>query len=231
MARSQEGSGTASGPGRRCDHFHLAQSGPSIRVVRSLIPILRDDGVVILPTDTVYGFSGRFDRAEPHERIRAIKGRADSGPLLSLVSGPEMAFRYAEPPRGPSYELLLRYWPGPLTVVLRARPHVPPAFCGPGDTLAFRWPVTPFLQALLGALGVPLLSTSANLRGQPTPRVVAPLVELFGGSVDAIVDGGDLPGIASTVVDLTGQDPVILRQGTLRLEPGIAVQDPDAPSA
>jgi L-threonylcarbamoyladenylate synthase len=137
--------------------------------------------------------------------------------LLALVSGFEMAFRHAEPPQGPCREILLEHWPGPLTAVLRARSHVPPDFCGPGDTLAFRWPSSPFLQALVGALGVPLLSTSANHTGAPTPVGFEEVKTLFPHGVDAFVDGGDLAGEASTVVDLTGPEPVVIRPGTLVL--------------
>lgn len=188
-----------------------------MRVVRSLVPILRDGGVVILPTDTIYGISARFDEPEARRRIRALKGHEDLAPLLALVSGFEMAFRHAEPPQGICREVLLGHWPGPLTAVLRARSHVPTEFCGPADTLAFRWPSSPFLQALLGALAVPLLSTSANRTGAPTPASFEEVVSLFPHGVDAFVDGGDLRGSGSTIVDLTGADPVVLRAGSVSL--------------
>ncbi|MBM3287480.1 MAG: hypothetical protein FJY88_09055, partial [Candidatus Eisenbacteria bacterium] len=108
--------------------FKLNKRGSSPRVVQALVPILRDDGVVLLPTDTIYGFSGRFDSPLAWKRIRDLKGSDRSAPMLSLVAGPEMAFQYAEPPHGASYEILIKYWPGPLTAVLRARPHVPTEF-------------------------------------------------------------------------------------------------------
>jgi len=198
--------------------FRLATRGPSIRIVRALVPILRDDGAILLPTDTIYGFSGRFDSEDARRRIQSLKGTDSASPMLSLVSGPEMVFRYAEPPHGASYELLLKHWPGPLTAVLRARPHVPTEFCGPGDTLSFRWPVSPFLQALLGALGHPLFSTSANRTGEPTSPSFERLVRDFGDSLDAVVDGGELKGRASTIVDLTGPNPVLLRPGAIAVE-------------
>lgn len=197
--------------------FHLARRGPSIRIVRSLVPILREGGTVLLPTDTIYGFSARFDSLDARRRIKELKGAESASPMLSLVSGPEMVFRYAEPPHGACYDLLLEHWPGPLTAVLRARAHVPTEFCGPGDTLSFRWAVSPFLQALLGALGVPLFSTSANRTGEPTEHRFEALRAAFGDALDALIDGGELMGQASTVVDLTGHEPVVLRPGTLRL--------------
>jgi len=200
--------------------LRLTEHGPSIRVVRALVPILQGGGVVLLPTDTIYGFSARFDRQSARRRIREIKGSDRSTSMVSLVSGLEMAFRYAEPPHGACQELLHKYWPGPLTAVLRARAHVPTELCGPGDTLAFRWPMSPFLQALLGSLGVPLVSSSANRTGEPTPSSFAALARAFGGDLDAVVDGGTLSGLASSIVDLTGPEPELLRQGSSMI-PGI----------
>ncbi|MBD3162040.1 MAG: threonylcarbamoyl-AMP synthase, partial [Candidatus Eisenbacteria bacterium] len=197
--------------------FRLGRLGPSIRVVRALVPILRDGGVVLLPTDTIYGFSARFDLEPPRRRILDLKGDHRLGAMLSLVSGFEMAFRYVEPPHGPCKELLLRHWPGPLTAVLRARSHVPTDHCGPGDTIAFRWPISPFLQALLGAVGVPLLSTSANRSGEATPSRFEELLPRYDGKLEAIVDGGELVGEASTVVDLTGKEPVLIRPGAVEI--------------
>jgi len=195
--------------------FKLNKRGSSPRVVQALVPILRDDGVVLLPTDTIYGFSGRFDSPLAWKRIRDLKGSDRSAPMLSLVAGPEMAFQYAEPPHGASYEILIKYWPGPLTAVLRARPHVPTEFCGPGDTLSFRWAVSPFLHDLITGLGEPLLSTSANRTGEPPLCSFEAIERSFGRHLNALVDGGDLRGRASTVVDLTGNQPILLRQGSL----------------
>jgi L-threonylcarbamoyladenylate synthase len=189
-----------------------------MRVVRSLVPILQQDGVVLLPTDTIYGLSARFDRIKGRNRIRELKGPGRPASMVSLVSGLEMAFRYAEPPHGACHEILMRHWPGPLTAVLRARPHVPTDLCGPGDTLAFRWPMSAFLQALLGAIGVPLVSTSANRTGEQTPARFAALQQTFGEEVDALVDGGDQDGQASTIVDMTGNGPVLLRAGAIPID-------------
>lgn len=194
-----------------------------MRVVRALVPILQAGGVILLPTDTIYGFSARFDRDDARLRILEIKGHGRPPAMVSLVSGLEMAFRYAEPPQGAGQDLLRTHWPGPLTAVLRARPHVSPEFCGPGDTLAFRWPASPFLQSLLGAVGVPLLSTSANRTGEPTPIRFEDLQRAFGEELDGLVDAGELSGAASTIVDLTGPDPLVLRSGAIPLGP-----DPDA---
>jgi L-threonylcarbamoyladenylate synthase len=198
--------------------FRLTQHGSSMRVVRALIPVFSEDGVVIVPTDTIYGFSARFDHIAPRKRIRMIKGSERTDSMVSLVSGLEMAYRYAEPPHGAGQEILRRYWPGPLTAILRARPHVPTDLCGPGDTIAFRWPDSAFLQAVLGALAVPLVSTSANRTGDHPISEFERLVAEFGGEVDALVDGGIHAGAASSIVDLTGAEPVLRRRGSLDID-------------
>lgn len=218
METGRRGPGGAPDGNRAAPVFRLTQHGPSMRVVRALVPIFQQDGVVLLPTDTIYGLSARFDRTEARRRIREIKGPGRVASMVSLVSGLEMAFRYAEPPHGDCRELLMRHWPGPLTAILRARPHVPTDLCGPGDTLAFRWPMSAFLQALLGAIGVPLLSTSANRTGEATPTKFTVLEGSFAEEVDALVDGGDHEGQASTIVDMTGDTPLLVRAGAIGLD-------------
>ncbi len=213
----EQGDRSAKGEGTTPLIFRLSQHGSSMRVVRALVPVLRDDGVVVVPTDTIYGFSARFDHINPRKRILHLKRSDRDGSMVSLVSGLEMAYRYAEPPHGSCQELLRRHWPGPLTAIFRARPHVPTEYCGPGDTLAFRWPDSPFLQALLGALGVPLVSTSANRSGEPPITAFNRLLAAFGNEVDAFVDGGEHAGAASPIVDLTGSEPVLIRRGSLDL--------------
>lgn len=218
METGKRGVGGVPDGNRAAPIFRLTQHGPSMRVVRALVPIFLQDGVVLLPTDTIYGLSARFDRTEARRRICEIKGPGRAASMVSLVSGLEMAFRYAEPPHGACRELLMRHWPGPLTAILRARPHVPTDLCGPGDTLAFRWPMSAFLQALLGAIGVPLLSTSANRTGDPTPASFSLLERSFAAEVDALVDGGDHEGLASTIVDMTGHEPTLVRAGAIELD-------------
>jgi L-threonylcarbamoyladenylate synthase len=183
-------------------------------VLARVLPEMRRGGVLLLPTDTVYGLSCRWDSERARERIQAIKGPGRLALFVALVANAEMAFKFALPPGPEGQRILDEQWPGPLTAVLRARPEVVPPFSlGPEGTIAFRWPRDSFLQELVRDLGVPLVSTSANRTGRPNVVSAREAWEEFGAGIDLYVDGGDRPGLPSTLVDLTVDKPRLLRLG------------------
>ena len=178
------------------------------------LPELRRGGVVLMPTDTIYGLSCRWDSERARERIQAIKGPGRLALFVALVANAEMAFRFAQPPGPEGQRILDEQWPGPLTAVLHARPGaVPPFSQGPEGTIAFRWPRDAFLQDLVRDLGVPMVSTSANRTGAPNVADAREAWEQFGAGIDLYVDGGHRPGLPSTLVDLTVEKPRLLRLG------------------
>jgi L-threonylcarbamoyladenylate synthase len=172
----------------------------------TLVRILSAGGVAIAPGDTMYGLIGIAPRAEA--RLRGVKGRGDDKQFLQLIADASWVHRISDmavPGR------LGRFWPGPLTLVFPARS---------GGTAALRVPDNQFLRGLLGALDVPLYSTSVNRAGMPPLRTVEDMRRELGGEVDAIFDAGDIPpGEPSTLLDLTRRPFAILRQGAVRLEP------------
>jgi L-threonylcarbamoyladenylate synthase len=179
-----------------------------------VLPEIRRGGVVLLPTDTIYGLSCRWDSERARERIQAIKGPGRLALFVALVANAEMAFEFAQPPGPEGQRILDEQWPGPLTAVLHARPEVVPPFCrGPEGTVAFRWSRDTFLQELVRDLGVPLVSTSANRTGASHVADAREAWEQFGAGVDLYVDGGHRPGLPSTLVDLTVDKPRLLRLG------------------
>jgi L-threonylcarbamoyladenylate synthase len=112
--------------------------------------------------------------------------------------------------------LASRFWPGPLTVVLKAASHLPPELAGPGRTIGIRLPAVIWLQKLIRVIGLPLVTTSANISGQGEIESAEEVKSVFTGKVDLIVDGGKAPGgQPSTVVDLTGEKPVLIRGGVI----------------
>jgi tRNA threonylcarbamoyl adenosine modification protein (Sua5/YciO/YrdC/YwlC family) len=186
-----------------------------------ILPELRSGRVILLPTDTIYGVSCRWDSERARVRIQAMKGSTRAGLFVALVSSLEMALEYAETPGPAGLEILTEQWPGPVTVVLRAKEGIAPAFClGPGGTIAFRWPRGRFLQELVRDLGVPLISTSANRTGEPNVVEPRQAWDLFGGAIDLYVDAGKLDGPPSTLIDLTGEKPHLLRLG-VSIPPGV----------
>jgi L-threonylcarbamoyladenylate synthase len=190
-----------------------------------ILPELRRGGVVLLPADTIYGLSCRWDSERARTRIQALKGPGRLSLFVALISSREMAFQYAQPPGPAGMEILEEQWPGPLTVVLHARPERVPEFCaGPDGTVAFRWPRSPFLQELVRNLGTPLVSTSANRTGEAHVTSASEAWEIFGAGIDLYIDSGHLTGPPSTLIDLTGEQPHLLRLG-VSLPDGIRPPD------
>jgi L-threonylcarbamoyladenylate synthase len=171
-----------------------------------LVQALASGGAVIAPGDTMYGLIGIAPESEA--RIRRIKGRGEDKPFLQLIGDAGWISRFSDTVLP---ERIAAHWPGPLTVVVPART---------GGTVALRVPDHPLLQQLLRALGRPLYSTSVNRAGSPPLATVAEMRRELEGDVDAIYDAGDQPpGAASTLLDITRQPFVILRQGAVRLDP------------
>lgn len=170
--------------------------------VEEVAGVLRAGGAVVLPTDTVYGLAAL---AGHEDRLYELKDRPDAVPIAVLVAGPEQAAaagRFDERSR----RLVDALWPGPLTVVVER-------VDGTG-TVGLRCPDDPWLRALCEAVG-PLPTTSANRHGRPTPPTAAEAAADLAGEADLVVDGGPRGGVASTVVDVTGDEPRVLREGAL----------------
>lgn len=191
----------------------LTTADPTAALTR-ILPELRRGGVILLPADTIYGLSCRWDSERARERIQALKGPGRLSLFVALVGNRDMAFQYARPPGPAGMRILDEQWPGPVTAVLRALPDRVPAFCaGPDGTVAFRWPRSAFLQDLVRDLGVPLVSTSANRTGEEPAASAEQAWNALGAGVDLYVDGGVLSGPPSTLIDLTGEAPQLLRLG------------------
>ena len=195
---------------------------------RPVIEIVRGGGVVVYPTETFYGLGVDAFSAEAVRKVYALKKRDRGKPLSIVVAGLAEAERVAAentaddsqgaaagPP--PIFRrFAAEFWPGPLTIVLKAKPVLPSEMLGPGGTVALRVPGSAWLRAFLGDLGVPLTATSANLSGAGEISDPAEIIRRFEGKVEAIVDGGTTPGgLPSTVLDLTSNPPKILREGAV----------------
>jgi len=181
-----------------------------------LLRVLRGDGVVVFPTETFYGLGVSAFSVRAVAEVYRLKKRDRDKPLSVVVSDLAMAERIADSPPPLFRTLADAFWPGPLTLVVRAHPLFPAAMLGPGGSLAMRVPGLPWLFDLVGRLGIPLTATSANVSGRGEMSDPAQVILEFDGKVDAIVDGGPTPGgLPSTVIDLTSKPPRIIRDGAV----------------
>jgi L-threonylcarbamoyladenylate synthase len=190
------------------------QIGPE--TIESATQILRKGGIVAFPTDTVYGLGGHAFLESAAARIFQAKRRPPHLPLPLLLADISDISLVAERVSPIAQFLAERFWPGGLTLVLPKAPRVPASVSGGTSTIAVRVPGHPVPRALARGLGAPLIGTSANLSGQPSPVTAQQVEEQLGDSVDLIIDGGPCPGgVESTVLDLTGDEPMILREGAV----------------
>ena len=173
--------------------------------------VLSRGGVAVLPTDTLYGFSTLLSSRSGHDRIEAMKGGAEERRFLYLASGVDMVARYIDGWGCVSREIMEAAWPAPLTAVFRSGAGCP-KWASP--TIAFRVPASDWLRKAIDALGEPILSTSVNEAGQRPLEDPEEIERSFGARLDLMIDGGRLAGAApSTLVDFSGESPVVLRRG------------------
>ena len=176
--------------------------------------------LVAFPTETVYGLGGDATNDKAVAAIFAAKQRPQFNPLIIHVPDPAAAEELAVF-GGAAHELARKFWPGPLTLVLKRKPDCPVSLlAGAGlDTLALRVPAHPVAQRLLRECGLKLAAPSANRSGHVSPTTAAHVMAELGGLIDVVLDGGPCPiGIESTILDLSEEKPVLLRPGGTALE-------------
>jgi len=189
-------------------------NGKTDSVVKQAIAILRHGGVIVYPTETVYGIGCDPFDAAACDRVRAIKGRGDDKPFLLLAADAAQVERSTGPLTGAAALLAGTFWPGPLTLVLRVREDFPGWLKGHSGGVAFRVTPHPLAAALAVGFGAPIVSTSANHSGHPPAVSYREAIDQFAGTVDIVLDTpAIMQGIASTIVDVTGAEPVIIREG------------------
>lgn len=179
------------------------------------VRVLRAGGLVCYPTDTVYGIGAAAGDDAAVRRLFAVKGRSPGKPLPLLLSDAADAAWVAEV-TPLARTLAARFWPGALTIVMRKAPSYRSLALAGGETAALRVPDHDLVRGIIRALGEPVTGTSANRAGAPAPVAAAEVVFQMGEMVELIIDGGRLRGRAeSTVVDITQEEPRILREGAL----------------
>lgn len=181
--------------------------------------ILREGGLVAFPTETVYGLGGNALDEHASEKIYAAKGRPSDNPLIAHISCmEELPALVREVPEA-GRRLAEAYWPGPLTMIFRKKDEVPYETTGGLETVAVRMPSDPVASRLIRLAGVPVAAPSANTSGRPSPTRAEHVIEDLNGKIDMIIDGGQVGiGVESTIVDVSGETPVLLRPGAVTME-------------
>lgn len=181
--------------------------------------ILREGGLLGIPTETVYGLGANGLNAEAVRHIFEAKGRPQDNPLIFHIPDASWLARYCHDVPASAYALAERFWPGPLTMILPRREIVPDAVTCGLDTVGVRCPDHPVTLEIIRAAAVPVAAPSGNRSGRPSPTCARHMLEDMEGRIDAIVDGGPCGvGVESTIIDLTVAPPRLLRPGGLPLE-------------
>ncbi|MEU8222441.1 L-threonylcarbamoyladenylate synthase [Kribbella sp. NPDC048915] len=187
--------------------------------VERAVQVLRAGGLVAVPTETVYGLGADAENPAALARIFAAKGRPPSHPLIVHLASADQLDAWAADVPDTARKLAERFWPGPLTLVLRRGDRVPLEATGGLDTVALRVPAHPVALELLTAFGGGIAAPSANRFGSVSPTTADHVRSELGDAVDFVLDGGPCQvGLESTIVDVTGDEPTVLRPGGVTRE-------------
>lgn len=181
--------------------------------------IIRKGDLVAFPTETVYGLGANALDEEAVKKVYIAKGRPSDNPMIVHIYKKEQLYELAENVTQDMLKLANCFWPGPLTMVVRAKSIIPKVTTGGLDTVAVRLPLHTTARALIEKAGVPIAAPSANLSGKPSPTEARDVIEDMDGKIHGIITGaGCNIGIESTVIDMTGKIPLILRPGYITLK-------------
>lgn len=192
---------------------------PNEEGIRRAGGIIRAGGLVAFPTETVYGLGGDALNKESSRKIYAAKGRPSDNPLIVHICRFSDMEKIVERIPQSAHDLAEAFWPGPLTMILPKSDAVPYETTGGLDTVAVRFPSHPAARAFIEAAGGYVAAPSANRSGRPSPTTAKYVAEDMDGRIDMIIDGGEVGiGLESTIVDLTGETPMVLRPGYITQE-------------
>lgn len=188
---------------------------PDLKIIKEAARIIKNGGLVIFPTETVYGLGADAFNPAAVAKIFKVKGRPGKKPLIVHVSKKSTIDVVAKDIPREARVLVKKFWPGPLTLVLKRKKIVPDVVTGGGETVAVRMPAHKVTLAFIRAAG-PIAAPSANFTGDPPPRSVKEIPKALLGKVDLVLDAGRTPvGVPSTVLDLTCTPFKIVRQGII----------------
>ncbi|MBI5345000.1 MAG: threonylcarbamoyl-AMP synthase [Deltaproteobacteria bacterium] len=180
------------------------------------VRIFRSGGVIAFPTETFYGLGVDPFNVKAIERLFALKGRPEKKPVSVIIKDTGMLKEAASEVPEAALPIIKRFWPGPLTIVFKARPSIPRILTANTGRIGVRVSGSPDCQRLLDAIDSPITATSANPSGKKPPVTAAEVLAYFNGDLDVLIDGGELKGkTGSTVIDITGAEIKVIREGEI----------------
>ena len=180
---------------------------------------IRNGGIVAVPTDTLYGLAADPFRADAVARVFAVKGRAAERALPLIAADAAQIGRHLGPLSPMGARLAERFWPGPLTILVAAPPALAHDVSGGTGTVGVRVPADAVVRAIAAASGRPITATSANISGEPPTSDPEEVERVLGNHIDLLIDTGRTPGgVPSTIVDVTGTEPRLIRAGAIPWE-------------
>ena len=192
---------------------------PTKENIEAAAKIIRNGGLLAIPTETVYGLGADALNEDAVLRIFLAKGRPQDNPLIIHVPDSSWLARYCQNVPDAAYALAEKFWPGPLTMILPRKPIVPLRTTAGLETVGVRCPDHPVTRAIIAAADVPIAAPSGNTSGRPSPTCIADMIEDMDGKIEGMFDGGPCTvGVESTIIDLTCTPPRLLRPGGLPLE-------------
>ncbi|MFT4107189.1 MAG: L-threonylcarbamoyladenylate synthase [Lacrimispora sp.] len=192
---------------------------PEEELLKKPAEILKNGGLVAFPTETVYGLGANALNEEAARKIYEAKGRPSDNPLIAHIADFDDLIPLVSQVPEAGKKLMEAFWPGPLTLIFPKSGLVPYGTTGGLDTVAVRMPADPIANALIRLAGVPVAAPSANTSGRPSPTTADHVWQDMNGKIDMVLDGGAVGiGVESTIIDVSGDEPVILRPGAVTQE-------------
>ncbi len=188
---------------------------PQAEAIREAAQVLREGGLVAFPTETLYGLGANATDPGAIEAVFSAKRRPKEKPLIILASDLDMVKGLVVAVDDLAWELMNRFWPGPLTLILEASPHLPSALTGYSGKLGLRIPDSTIALSLVRECSFPVTASSANRSGGKDPVDGQTVWQELEGTIDLLLDGGCTAGIPSTLLDLTTRPPQVIRQGAV----------------
>lgn len=187
--------------------------------LNSTVQVLKNGGIVIFPTETVYGIGANAYNPEAVRKIYEVKNRPDEKPLCIMVSGIDEIEKYAVIENESERKIINNFMPGPITIILKKKPGVFDYISSGKDTIGIRIPDNKIVLEILKKLQLPIVAPSANISGMPSGIDLNDILKDFDSKVDVCINGGKAKiGEASTIVEIIDGKPVILRQGKITLK-------------